>query len=91
MQKIVIDTNVIVSALIQRSYPHLIIYDLFVEGQFQLCLSDDLLAEYFEVLARQKFSRFPDFFVRAESLLANIASQGKMYIPSTKIAHFRQG
>jgi predicted nucleic acid-binding protein len=29
MQKIVIDTNVLVSSLIQRSYPYLIIYDLF--------------------------------------------------------------
>jgi predicted nucleic acid-binding protein len=30
MQKIVIDTNVLVSALIQRNYPHLIIYNLFI-------------------------------------------------------------
>ncbi len=28
MQKIVIDTNVIVSSLIQRSYPYKIIYEL---------------------------------------------------------------
>lgn len=31
MQEIVADTNVIVSSLIQRSYPNKIIYELFVE------------------------------------------------------------
>ena len=31
MQRIVIDTNVIVSSLIQQSYPYLIINDLFIE------------------------------------------------------------
>ena len=55
MQKIVIDTNVIVSSLIQRGYPNLIIKDLFIEQKFQLCISDELLAEYYEVLARPKF------------------------------------
>ena len=63
MQKIVIDTNVIVSSLIQRGYPNLIIKDLFIEQKFQLCISDELLAEYYEVLARPKFSKFQDFFV----------------------------
>lgn len=49
MQKIVIDTNVIVSALIQKNYPYLIINDLFIEDKFQLCVSDELLTEYYEV------------------------------------------
>jgi putative PIN family toxin of toxin-antitoxin system len=61
MQKIVIDTNVMVSALIQRSYPYHIIYDLFIDNKFQLCVSDELLSEYYEVLSREKFSKFQDF------------------------------
>ncbi len=67
MQRIVIDTNVIVSSLIQRGYPNLIINDLFIDQKFQLCISEELLAEYYEVLARPKFSKFPDFFIRAEA------------------------
>ena len=67
MQKIVIDTNVIVSSLIQRGYPNLIIKDLFIEQKFQLCISDELLAEYCEVLARPKFSKFQDFFYSCRS------------------------
>jgi putative PIN family toxin of toxin-antitoxin system len=50
-----------------------------------MCVSDDLLAEYFEVLARPRFSKFPDFFKRAESLLADIASKAIKYIPKIKI------
>ncbi|PWK26761.1 putative PIN family toxin of toxin-antitoxin system [Arcicella aurantiaca] len=82
MQKIVIDTNVIVSALIQRSYPNLIIDTLFIEGVFQLCVSDELMAEYYEVLARPKFTRFHDFFLRAESLMAEIESRAVKYFPT---------
>ena len=47
MQKIVIDTNVIVSALIQKNYPFLIIDELFFENKIQLCISEELMQEYF--------------------------------------------
>jgi len=48
MQKIVLDTNVLVSALIQKSFPYLIVYHLYFEGKFELCVSKDLLAEYLD-------------------------------------------
>jgi len=82
MKKIVIDTNVIVSSLIQPGYPNLIIKDLFIEQKFQLCISDELLAEYYEVLARPKFSKFQDFFIRAEALLVEIEAKAKKYNPT---------
>jgi uncharacterized protein len=82
MQKIVIDTNVIVSSLIQHGYPNLIINDLFIKQKFQLCISEELLAEYYEVLARPKFSKFQDFFIRAESLLVEIETKATKYIPA---------
>ncbi len=85
MQRIVIDTNVLVSALIQRSYPNFIISELFIEQKFQLCISDELMAEYCEVLSRPKFSQFPDFFVRAEILLAEIEVRATKYVPIIKL------
>ena len=85
MQKIVIDTNVIVSALIQRSYPFRIINDLFLENKFQLCISDELMVEYYEVLSRPKFAKFHDFFTRAEVLLVNIEMKSKKYVPTIKL------
>jgi len=47
MRKVVIDTNVFISGLIQRSYPYLIISELFLEGKIHVCISDDLLQEYY--------------------------------------------
>ena len=85
MQKIVIDTNVIVSALIQRSYPNFIIYNLFIEQKFQLCISDQLLSEYYEVLARPKFSKFHDFFIRAEVILVDVEAKATKYDPTIKL------
>jgi uncharacterized protein len=85
MQKIVIDTNVIVSSLIQRGFPNLIISELFIEQKIQLCISDELLAEYYEVLSRPKFSKFPDFFAKAESLLVDIESRAKKYSPKIEL------
>lgn len=82
MQKIVIDTNVIVSALIQRGYPNFIVNELFIDEKFQLCISDKLMAEYYEVLARPKFGKFTDFFVRAESLLADIETKATRFYPT---------
>ena len=40
-----------------------------------------MIAEYYEVLARPKFSRFLDFFNRAEALLAEIESKATKYVP----------
>jgi uncharacterized protein len=85
MQKIVIDTNVFVSALIQRSYPYHIIYDLFVDDRIQLCVSDELITEYLEVLSRKKFSKFPDFFIKAQAILAAIELKSVKYYPTIKL------
>ncbi|HEY8687904.1 MAG TPA: putative toxin-antitoxin system toxin component, PIN family [Chitinophagaceae bacterium] len=56
-----------------------------MEQKFKLCVSDELMAEYYEVLARPKFSRFQDFFIRAEALLAEIESKAIKYVPTVKL------
>ncbi len=56
MQKLVIDTNVLISSLLGKSYPHKIIFDLVFTGRVQLFLSPDILKEYNGVLARKKFA-----------------------------------
>jgi uncharacterized protein len=85
MQKIVIDTNIIVSALIQRGYSNLIINELFIENKFQLCISTELITEYYEVLARPKFLKFQDFLMRVEGLLATIESKAIKFTPDIKL------
>ncbi len=43
------------------------------------------MSEYYEVLSRPKFARFPDFFGKAESLLADIETKAKKFVPTTKL------
>lgn len=85
MLKIVIDTNVLVSALIQRSYPYLIIQTVFESNHLQICVSQQLLDEYYAVLSRPKFSRFVDFYFNAKLLLVDIEKSALIYEPILKL------
>ena len=69
MQKIILDTNIVVSALIQKSYPFYIVFDYVLNRHVQLCLSSALLDEYRDVLMRPKFARIPDFESNADFTL----------------------
>jgi putative PIN family toxin of toxin-antitoxin system len=81
MQKVIIDTNVIVSSLIQKSFPYKIVYELFVEDKIILCVSEALMFEYYDVLRRPKFAAYHDFVARAETLLADIEERAALYVP----------
>jgi putative PIN family toxin of toxin-antitoxin system len=85
MHNIIIDTNVFVSALIQKSYPYKIVYELLIEDKVQLCISEKLLREYYDVLHRPKFSIYKDFLIRAEMLLTIIALKSKKFISEIKL------
>src|SRR5690606_27707035 len=85
MQKVIIDTNVIVSALIQKNYPFLIINELFLENKIKICLSRELMQEYFDVLFRPKFQKFPDFVNNAELILTEIGIRAETFQPKIKL------
>jgi len=85
MQKIVVDTNILVSALIQRGYPYYIITALFSNNDIELCISDELLQEYYDVLTRKRFSKYPDFVAKSQALLADIQKIAVKYSPSVKL------
>jgi putative PIN family toxin of toxin-antitoxin system len=85
MQRIVIDTNEIISSLIQKSYPYTIVNELFIDDKIELCVSQELMTEYYEVLRREKFARFQDFFKRAESLLVEIETKATMFKPKVRL------
>ena len=54
--------------------------------QVDLCISEDLFNEYFEVLHRTKFSGFPDFLNNVELVLSQIDSIAKKYYPTQQIS-----
>jgi uncharacterized protein len=75
MQKLILDTNVIVSALISSSIPTKILYELVLTQKVEICLSEEVLAEYVEVLNRDKFSKFANFKTKAEVVLNRLSGR----------------
>lgn len=71
--KIVLDTNVLVSGLLQPFVPSGQIVRLVASGDLVLCHDPRVLAEYQEVLLRKKFSFDPE---RVEILLEEIRAGG---------------
>jgi len=82
LQKIILDTNIIVSAIIQKSYPHYIVYDHVLEERVQLCLSKALWDEYCEVLARSKFTKIPYFKSNSDIVLNRMMKIAVFYSPN---------
>ena len=85
MPKIIIDTNVFVSSLIQRGHPYYIVSELFSDSDIQLCLSDEVFEEYYDVLNREKFSKYQDFAAKAQTLLVDIQKRAIKYLPTGKL------
>lgn len=71
--KIVLDTNILVSGLLQALGPSGQIVRLVASGELTLCHDPRILAEYREVLLRKRFRFDP---VRVEVLLSQIKAAG---------------
>jgi uncharacterized protein len=65
--RVVLDTNIVVAALLQPLGPPAHLFALVVEGVLQACLSREIYAEYEEVIGRPKFRR--DTSTKASTLL----------------------
>ena len=85
MQRIILDTNVIVSALISSSYPSKILYEIVFERKVDLCISNEILEEYINVLNRPKFERFHNFKNNAEVVINKIIEISITYKPTEKL------
>jgi uncharacterized protein len=85
MQKVIIDTNVIVSALTSNSIPTKILYELVLFEKVKTCLSDEIFAEYVEVLGRDKFTKFTDFKSKADIVLNKLRDISTFYKTQRRI------
>lgn len=79
MHKIILDTNVIISALISRSFPNLILSELVLKRKVALCLSNEILLEYRNVINRDKFNKYPNFLFNANIVLNNLKEFSTFY------------
>lgn len=82
MLKVIFDTNVLVSSLIQRSFPFLIIQFVIKTNEINLCISNSLLEEYNDVLSREKFVNYPFFVENAKDLLSDFKKKAENYYPA---------
>jgi putative PIN family toxin of toxin-antitoxin system len=60
MIRVVLDTNIVVSALLQPLGPSAQIFALALGRSIQLCVSGSIYAEYEEVISRPCFQRSED-------------------------------
>ena len=80
--KIILDTNVLVSALIKNdSPPYHILYDFVFTDKDLLCISPTIMNEYHAVLNRKKFSRYYEFVENARYILSRIEELALEYLP----------
>jgi len=82
MIRVVLDTNVVVSALLRPDGLQAIVLLLALRGDIELCVSEAVLAEYEKVLHRPRF-KFPSSEI--DRNLAAIRAAGKMVRPSTRL------
>lgn len=71
MNPVVIDTNCLLQ-IIARKSPYRPIWDAFLEGRFTLCVSDEILDEYQEILEQQISSTVAENVVMLIMNLANV-------------------
>jgi hypothetical protein len=85
MQKIILDTNIIISGLISNSIPTEILYELVLSEKVETCLSDEIFSEYVEVLNREKFVKYSNFKTKANVVLNRIREISTFYKTDRKI------
>lgn len=62
MQHIVLDTNSLIMAISARSFYHKA-WQAFVDGQYTLCVTNEIIEEYLEVIARNINARVAEAVV----------------------------
>jgi putative PIN family toxin of toxin-antitoxin system len=85
MQKLILDTNIIVSALISNSIPTKILYELVLTQKVKTCLTEEIFTEYIEVLNREKFIKYTNFKSKADIVLNKLREISIYYETNRKV------
>ena len=64
MRRFVIDTNCLLAILPSRS-PYHNVWEKFLEGEVELCVSNEILMEYEEIVSLKTSSYFADIIIKA--------------------------
>ena len=85
MQKLILDTNIVVSALISNSIPTKILYELVLNQKVKICLTEEIFTEYIEVLNREKFTKYTNFKSKVDIVLNKLREISTYYETNRKI------
>jgi uncharacterized protein len=80
MIRVILDTNVLISALQPESLPAAVMM-LDLSGRFQLCVSDPVFAEYGEVIRCPHFKRSPKVIGGTLQAIQNLGHWVKPTVP----------
>jgi len=83
---VVIDTNVLISAgMGQNDFPSKIFREIVFTNEIKICISAEILAEYEEVIVREKFAKYDGFKERATELVEGIKKIAVFFVPKIKL------
>jgi uncharacterized protein len=82
MIRVVLDTNVVVSALLQPLGPSAQIFVMALGGSIQLCVSGSVYSEYEEVISRPRLKRSTEIIA---ATLQSIREKGFWVRPTQKV------
>jgi uncharacterized protein len=82
--RVVLDTNVLIASISHRSPVHGV-WQSFLEGKYELCVTSDILVEYAEVIER-KYSIIDAEFILEQMLLRSNLIQSTRYFEWNVIA-----
>lgn len=83
MPRVILDTNVIVSAFLKPESNPALILSLFLEGYFTLCLCEEIWMEYQEVLQRPKFQNLDH--VSLKKISSIIKEKALWFVPRVPV------
>ncbi|MDO8752512.1 MAG: putative toxin-antitoxin system toxin component, PIN family [Anaerolineales bacterium] len=73
--KVVIDTNVVLSAAWRDKKPEAVVLWIMVQDDWEWVVSDEILAEYRDVLRREKFSIAAEKLERWERIITKLTNR----------------
>jgi putative PIN family toxin of toxin-antitoxin system len=83
MLKLVIDTNVVISALLKQESNPALIMSLILRGICTLCLTEKIFVEYEEVSGRGKFKKLDQTSVR--EFLSALRKRASWVVPEVPV------
>ena len=85
MHKIIADTNVIISSILGRSYPYLILHKLILQHKVQVYLSYEIIGEAERVVGYKKFAKINGFQRDAEIVLNGLKVKSVIVNPPSRV------